>query len=103
MFIISLSMDSNNTSERKPTYSADTYVCMSRELNQSLEKDNKARLAEGWGEIFKWMDLCAAIAAVKHAKVGKLVTAQVDDMRISQPLFYGDMLTVRSQGLYSPL
>ena len=83
-----------------PTRSADTHVVMSRELNLHLEKDNDARLAEGWGEVFKWMDLCAAIAATKHAKTGQLVTAQVDDMRILAPLYYGDMLTVHGQGTW---
>merc|ERR1712137_625938 len=43
------------------------------------------------------MDLCAAISCTKHARTGRLVTAQVDDMRILAPLYYGDMLTVHGQ------
>ena len=84
------------------TASDDTAVVMSRELHQSLERDSGGRLSEDWGEVFKWMDLCAAISATKHAKTGKLVTAQVDDMRITGPLLYGDMLTVHAQGMPSP-
>ena len=83
------------------TYSENTHVVMSRELNQHLERDTDKRLVEGWGEVFKWMDLCAAIAATKHTKCGNIVTAQVDDMRILRPLHYGDMLTVHAQGIYS--
>lgn len=80
------------------TYSEQTYVEMSREISQLVEKNSRERLVEDWGDVFKWMDLCAAVSAMKHSKTGKLVTAQVDDMRILRPFHYGDMLTVCGQG-----
>lgn len=80
------------------TYSENTYVEMSREINQLVEKNSTNRLVEDYGNVFKWMDLCAAVSAMKHSKTGKLVTAQIDDMRILRPLNYGDMLTVCGQG-----
>ena len=79
------------------TFSADTSVVMNRMLKQGLEKDSNEQLMEGWGEVFKWMDLCAAISAFKHAR-GPCVTANVDDMQLINPLLFGDMLTVRGKG-----
>jgi len=76
------------------TYSNETFVKMHRDLRQGRESPVDKRLVEVWGEVLQWMDLCAAISSIKHARSGKLVTAQVDDMSFRDSLLEGDMLTV---------
>lgn len=48
------------------------------------------------GQIMAWVDLCAAMCAMRHA--GKMcVTALVDDMKFEQPVRVGDVVHLRAE------
>lgn len=48
------------------------------------------------GSILKYIDETAAVAAWRHARVPKVVTASFDRMSFEAPVFVGDLLHIRS-------
>jgi acyl-CoA hydrolase len=48
------------------------------------------------GKIMQWIDICAAIAAQRHAG-GVVVTASIDSLEFRKPIKQGDIVTLRSR------
>lgn len=48
------------------------------------------------GSILKYMDEAAAVAAWRHARVPKVVTVSLERMDFREPVFIGDVLTIRA-------
>lgn len=48
------------------------------------------------GVVMQWIDICAGIAAMKHAR-GDCVTASIDRMDFLQPILVGDVVQLRAQ------
>lgn len=47
------------------------------------------------GNLMKWMDICGAICAVKHAE-NYVVTASVDNVSFDSPIRLGDIITLEA-------
>jgi acyl-CoA hydrolase len=47
------------------------------------------------GKIMQWIDICAAIAAQRHAG-GVVVTASIDSLEFRRPIKQGDIVTLRA-------
>jgi acyl-CoA hydrolase len=58
------------------------------------EDANPAGNAHG-GVIMKYVDTCAAVVAVRHAR-SNVVTASIDRMDFHHPVFVGDLLIVKA-------
>ncbi|MDD9945410.1 MAG: acyl-CoA thioesterase [Myxococcales bacterium] len=48
------------------------------------------------GVVMQWIDICAGIAAMRHAK-SDCVTASIDRMDFLQPILVGDIVRLRAQ------
>jgi acyl-CoA hydrolase len=47
------------------------------------------------GKIMQWIDICAAIAAQRHAG-GVVVTASIDSLEFRKPIRQGDIVTLKA-------
>ncbi|MEM6318521.1 MAG: acyl-CoA thioesterase [Bacteroidota bacterium] len=48
------------------------------------------------GNLMRWMDIVASVAAGKHCE-SEVVTASVDHVSFTKPIFQGDIVTLESQ------
>ena len=48
------------------------------------------------GVVMQWIDVCAGVAAMRHAR-GRVVTASVDRLDFLSPINLGDIVILRSQ------
>ena len=48
------------------------------------------------GKIMQWIDICAAIAAQRHAG-GVVVTASIDSLEFKKPIRQGDIVTLKAR------
>jgi len=48
------------------------------------------------GKIMQWIDICAAIAAQRHAG-GVVVTASIDSLEFRKPIRQGDIVTLKAR------
>jgi acyl-CoA hydrolase len=52
------------------------------------------------GRILQWVDLCAAVAAHRHARAA-VVTASMDDVHFLLPIAVGDIVVLQAQVNYA--
>jgi acyl-CoA hydrolase len=48
------------------------------------------------GQVMQWIDVCAGVAAMKHAG-GKVVTASIDRLDFISPVHLGDIVVLQAQ------
>lgn len=63
------------------------------------EDANPLGLAFG-GKVVQWMDMAAAIAAIRHART-PVVTASIDSLSFLSPIKIGDFVIIRAQVNYT--
>jgi acyl-CoA hydrolase len=49
------------------------------------------------GIVVQWVDVCAAVSAMRHAGGGNTVTASIDRLDFLSPIHQGDIVILRSQ------
>jgi acyl-CoA hydrolase len=52
------------------------------------------------GVVMQWIDICAGVAAMKHAG-GKVVTASIDRLDFLSPVHLGDIVVLQAQVNYA--
>ncbi len=53
------------------------------------------------GIVVQWIDVCAAVSAMRHAGGGNTVTASIDRLDFLSPIHLGDVVILQSQVNYA--
>lgn len=53
------------------------------------------------GIVVQWVDVCAAVSAMRHAGGGNTVTASIDRLDFLSPIHLGDIVILQSQVNYA--
>lgn len=71
--------------------------CSTAEMTEIVMPGDTNHLGTAFGgRIVQWIDICAAIAAQRHAG-GVVVTASIDSLEFKKPIRQGDVVTLKAK------